>query len=385
MGKLKDISNTIKNLQNQLPQSLSSRNERNLLTIFADGIQDDMSTPELLAKIFLFQKITFYKNYVASFFGPNRSMQLTQLEMIDNLIRELALENLVKPQDDVVFQLPEELMKQIDDIRFELLDIYDKRSYQTVITYQQTTLDQSNIFDKYNESSKSSTYYDGDLVIDFIRGGIQLVDEEKNTSLSVNDLKEDDKADATRKELLLFTRGDKAKADILNRFCHQMLEAVVMEEYNNNFKLDTGKACSAISPQSWQHTLIRDKSGELYTDIKLVFNNIMSSEGKILVKNENTLDPVGWDKMIELKNPNQKIVPPLIEISARAQLIPTPSTQKNETKENPYCMKMIHYQVILHLPDIVPKDNIATTATITNEKIKESQEVTPDIKSTPQP
>ncbi|HLB42498.1 MAG TPA: hypothetical protein VJN02_06565 [Gammaproteobacteria bacterium] len=175
--------------------------------------------------------------------------------------------------------------------------------------------------------------------------------------------------EAAWKALCDFTNNDVEKADILNRFGHQMFTAIMMNECQSSFQLLSSEApITPIQVSSLKHQIIRDTEGDFYVDANITVNVIATPADLTIIKGADgtLIDPSKLKDEDEDVETLLKEAPSLMEISCRAKLVPT----KEANNPHQYCMEVIQYQVIAYSKQIGPKNSIVESLTIETEEEK---------------
>lgn len=348
-----------------------------------------------------------------SFFSRSPNTQLQ--EAISNRIPNQHLFEKMLPilepsrvtESPLLAQNKKEFTNLLRKLHQELSEIYDAREnhqYRAKVNYTERMINQSTSFIEYTKASRSAKYNDGSLVVDAIRDGefvvnnqiidpnesyyqdqaemdkqIELtqqilVDKEqiisKNFSgeerinelkaakdfceekIKALELKKIDREHYHRTNEILDLLAQfiqepnpiekKKKVDMLNRFGHQMIEAQFMQEFQNNYNIP-GFLLLVMPGKEKKHQVVFDKNGKVYIDCELPFGGVMCASEKELL-----YGVMGANK----RNIDLTPEPPGTEndtmgvLKGRIELVPEP---KSDTG---YAMHITQFQVVLYTPDI---------------------------------
>jgi hypothetical protein len=280
------------------------------------------------------------------------------------------------------------------------------------VCYDQLSIDQSPIFSNYAETTKNKNYERGSLVTDLTRG-ITFVHNQTSEDMAItvknmtNELasakKEieelqklklertgtqegsaeanaeietiDKKIEALKKQIeqikpflknrFLFIKkladGDDNKADILNRFGHQMIYAELMSEAQRLFKVSDPHSTTIVPyleiESQRKHHVVND-NGKIYIDIDLQFGALLCEKtGRFgRLDNISTRRNIAWYTGSYLGIPENKAnfqklanENKLLETKARVELV---EDQKNQ---GTYWMEVKSFEAISFSPDLVSR------------------------------
>lgn len=388
----------------------SKRNEYQILSTVLGGIHDEMTNKEIIAKIYLLNAIQMKNEAKIRFFRKNNKQNEIIKKEIDSYVNLLSpndkeehIDSIENIQDFKNFNPNSGTLPLIEKAKEQLLDTLRKRSKKR-IEYLPEFFNEATSLQEYINFTNQTKYHDGELTKDFDRGHMEIVDHTKNTKIDdvylKNKYQEDEKyrnfinmkddylsfynakhgnkhniqeeisqknwgnksvrTEAIWQTLLDFTDQDKEKADVLNRFCQQMILGSLMVECGNDLQFNIPKNSKDSTfrfsiVQSNQTTLSKE-NGEIYIDANIKFNTVMedSSAGEFwqraLLKDSSFgTFPIGH----ETNQPH----PLICEIVARVKMIENPNYSSNNSNEqNRYCLQFEKYDIVLHTPLIEPID-----------------------------
>jgi len=435
MGGLNDLAKETETELNKIRKKLFTKrlfDDRPLppsLPIIVDhilaGIDDTMSDNALLGKLYLLQQIQKRlppprskprsksvvvksdseqesKAPAANFLLPRlvTSPNFDLKKIINTLPQEEREKNIVNPMEalkeklkekNLPLELPREYEEILTTLQKDLYSIYYNRCYKAKYSYQREAIDQSTQLSNFEKDSKSATYDSGSWTKDFKREAFRLVDEERNTITTIHDVlkkhgKQLDPSDPYVEDLaydalLDFTRGDKEKADVLNRFCQQTLQASGMTEVVLNYpcKYDEQEYTIQAPTENIRSEIIRDKNGKYiinsidrYTFVFNLSTNVFAAlDGDQFI----TLTMPEVEQLIQ-KNPDsqqtqntgnnlttglkEKYQQPLVDIIIKAELQTNldHDPQVKEKLQSPYYIKIQNFEIDFYRPNFEPKESI---------------------------
>ncbi len=139
---------------------------------------------------------------------------------------------------------------------------------------------------------------------------------------------------------------DEAKADVLNRFGHQLIVAELIEEMRRIFKnIDNTDFIPWHPVDSEALHQISFEDDHIYIDVHVAFDCASNSNGVFCAFAMNKKNLV-WSKDANIAKEKRGI---FLEAKARIELI------ENPENKGEYCLQVIAFQAISHTPDLIPR------------------------------
>lgn len=168
--------------------------------------------------------------------------------------------------------------------------------------------------------------------------------------------------------ILQMAGRDIKKADVLNRFGHQMIEAELMKEFGFKFQIKGYPNLTVTLMHELEklrtHNIIRKDNDDFYVLVKISFAAILLSNGDYGVLDIDK-SMLSFSKDADITKKNSE---PFIHLTGLVKLTSDPSLEQE------YCMQIKEFSVVCHSPYLVPREGLIPTKCLQIEDHIQSEE-----------